>query len=194
MIDAFFAAPLTQTIGLCGTLAGISWPLFRSRFGILAVQVAAGVLFGLHYALLGAGTGSVMNLLSALQALAAIPLGSRPNFRYIYLALLPVIAVGAIATWHGLPSLFAAAGLAFISLSRYQTAVAPLRVCMALALPCWFGHNLLVGSVPGMISDVAGMTLNGWMLARGGGLRPATVPAVVPGMEPAAEGAVPPSA
>ncbi len=47
---------------------------------------------------------------------------------------------------------------------------------MGMALPCWFVHNALIGSVPGMISDVVGMTINGVMLARLGVFRPAAVP------------------
>lgn len=166
MLDAFLAAPLAQAIGLVGTLGGMAWPLFRGRIAMLAVQMVPSVCFAIHYGLLGAPTGAVLNVLSGLQILAAIPLGSRPGFRIVYLLLLPVIAAVMALTWTGLPSVFAAAGMAFVSLSRYQTAVVPFRLCMAVALPCWFGHNFLVGSVPGMISDCVGMAINGWMLAR----------------------------
>ena len=171
MLDAFLDAPLAQTIGLVGTAAGMSWPLFRGRFGMLLAQLVAGTAFAAHFALLGATTGAVMNVLATVQVIAAIPLGTRPGFRAVYLALLPVIAVGAALTWDGVPSLFAALGIAFVSLSRYQTGVLPLRLFMAAALPCWFVHNVLVGSAPGMISDVVGMSLNAVMLARLGVFR-----------------------
>ena len=173
MLDAFLAAPLTQAVGLAGTAAGMSWPLFRGRLGILLGQLAACMAFAVHFALLGATTGAVMNALASAQVLAAIPLGARPGFRLVYLGLLPVIAVGAALTWNGGPSLFAALGLAFVSLGRYQTRVVPLRLFMGVALPCWFVHNALIGSVPGMISDVVGMAINGVMLARLGVFRPA---------------------
>jgi len=166
MIDAFLAAPLAQGIGLAGTACGMSWPLFRSRLGLLLGQLATNLCFALHYALLGAGTGCAMNLLAAAQVAAAVPLGTRPGFRLVYLAVLPVIAAGVALTWNGVPSAFAALGFGFVSLARYQTAVRPFRLAMAAAIPCWFGHNLLVGSVPGMLSDVVGMTLNLAMLAR----------------------------
>lgn len=166
MIDDFLAAPLAQAIGLVGAAAGMSWALFRSRFGMLMAQLVAGVAFAGHFALLGATTGAVMNVLATFQVAAAIPLGTRPGFRIVYLALLPLIAVAALLTWSGVPSLFAALGFAFVSLSRYQVSVVPFRLFMAVALPCWFGHNLLVGSVPGMISDVVGLCINLAMLAR----------------------------
>lgn len=166
MIDSLLAAPLAQGIGLAGTACGMSWPLFRSRIGMLLAQLATNLFFALHYALLGAETGCAMNLLAAAQVVAAVPLGTRPGFRLVYLAVLPFIAAGVALTWSGVPSVFAALGFAFISLSRYQIEVRPFRLAMAVALPCWFAHNLLVGSLPGMLSDVVGMTLNLMMLAR----------------------------
>lgn len=166
MLDAYLMDPLAQSIGLVGTIGGMAWPLFRGRLGMLVVQLVPSLCFAIHYWMLGAPTGSVMNVLSGLQILAAIPLGSRPEFRVVYLLLLPVIAAATALTWIGVPSVFAAVATALISLSRYQTAVVPFRLCMAIALPCWFGHNFLVGSVPGMISDCVGMAINGWMLVR----------------------------
>lgn len=168
MPEPFSAELLAQLFGFAGTAAGVGWALFRSRVAMLAVQLAASVLFALHFALLGAPTGSLMNVLAGVQAAAAIPLGTRPGFRAVYLAVLPLIAAGLFATWHGLPSAFAAAGLTSVSLARYQTDVRLFRVFMALALPCWFGHNLLVMSVPGMLSDVCAMAINAVMLARPG--------------------------
>jgi len=146
----------------------MGWALLRGRVAMLAVQLAASLLFALHFALLGALTGSLMNVLATVQAAAAIPLGTRPGFRFVYLAVLPLIAAGLVATWQGVPSAFAAAGLSFVSLGRYQTDVRLFRLCMALALPCWFGHNVLVMSVPGMLSDVCAMAINAVMLARMG--------------------------
>lgn len=166
MIDTLLAAPLAQGIGLAGTAFGMSWPLFRSRLGMLLAQLATNLCFALHYALLGAGTGCAMNLLAATQAAAAVPLGARPGFRLVYLGVLPVVAAGVALTWNGAPSVFAAAGFALVSLARYQTEVRPFRLAMAAAIPCWFGHNLLVASVPGMLSDVVGMALNLAMLVR----------------------------
>ncbi|HYG87277.1 MAG TPA: YgjV family protein [Azospirillum sp.] len=166
MIDSFLAAPLAQGIGLAGTACGMSWPLFRGRIGMLLAQLAASLFFALHFGLLGAETGSAMNLLAAAQAVVAVPLGTRPGFRLVYLAVLPFIAAGVALTWSGVPSAFAALGFGFVSLARYQTAVRPFRRIMAVALPCWFVHNLMVGSLPGMLSDVVGMALNLAMLVR----------------------------
>lgn len=160
-------SPFIQAIGLLGTVGGILWPLFRRRSGMLLAQAGASFCFTVHYTLIDAVTAGFMNLLSSLQAAVALPLGERPEFRKLYLAILPVIAVALVVTWNGLPSAFAAGGTTMISLARYQTDVVRLRLLMLCALPLWFAHNALVGSVPGMISDVCGAAINVlWFLRR----------------------------
>lgn len=157
---------VAQALGVAAAACGMGWALFRSRAGMLAAQACCGVLFAGHFWVIAADTAAVMNLLAAAQAAAAIPLGRKPRFRLIYLGLLPVIAAGVWLTWGGGPSLAAAAGTALISLARYQVDVRRFRIFMAVALPCWFVHNVWVFSIPGMLSDVTGMTINGVMLWR----------------------------
>ncbi|CAO3414891.1 YgjV family protein [Azospirillum endophyticum] len=163
-----------QLLGFCGTLGGMLWPFFRSRAGMLLVQLVPCLCFSLHFAMVGAQTGAALNGLAALQVLAALAIGTRPAFRIVYLLILPVIAAVMAVTWTGLPSAFAAAGMALISLARYQTRVALFRGTMLLALPCWFVHNSLVGSLPAMISDLTGIAVNAWMLLRGNGVAPSS--------------------
>lgn len=157
---------LAQALGVAAAACGMGWALFRGRAGMLAAQACCGGFFAGHFWLIGATTGAAMNVLAAAQAVAAIPLGERPGFRLVYVTLLPVIAVGVWLTWDGGPSLAAAAGTALVSLARYQVSVLRVRVFMAAALPCWFIHNVWVFSIPGMLSDVTGMTINGVMLWR----------------------------
>lgn len=175
---------LAQLLGFCGTLGGMLWPFFRSRTGMLLVQLVPCLCFALHFAMVGAPTAAALNGLAALQVVAALALGGQLAFRIAYLLILPVIAAVMAFTWSGLPSAFAAAGMALISLARYQTQVARFRGTMLVALPCWFVHNSLVGSVPGMISDVTGIVVNGWMLMRGTGI--STPPTPIP--SPSGEG------
>lgn len=155
-----------QISGVFAAASGMTWAMFRSRTGMLATQAAAGFFFAIHYFLIGATTAAAMNILAGAQAGAAIPLGENPRFRVVYVALLPLIAIGVVLTWSGGPSAAAAAATVLISLARYQTAVIPFRWFMAAALPCWFIHNIWVFSVPGMLSDVCGMTVNAAMLWR----------------------------
>lgn len=160
--------PAAQVIGYFGTASAMLWPVFRGRVALLLAQLVPSLFFMVHFWLLGGVTGAALNLLAVLQGVAAIPLGTRPNFRVIYLLIVPVIAGLMAFTWNGWPSLFAALAMALVSVARYQTGVLRFRLFMALALPCWFTHSLLLGSVPGMLADAVGMSVNLWMLVRSG--------------------------
>ncbi|SMH53177.1 YgjV family protein [Azospirillum agricola] len=168
MIDVPTDVSPVQLIGYCGTVGGMLWPFCRGRVAMLLVQLATVLCFAIHMALLGAATGAALNLLTALQVLVAIPLGTRPGFRVVYLMLLPAIAVLMAATWGGVQSLFAAAAMALMSVGRYQTDVVRFRGFLALGLPCWLAHNALAGSLPAMLSDIIGSAVNLWRLGQAG--------------------------
>jgi hypothetical protein len=77
---------------------------------------------------------------------------------------LPLTAVALALTWHGLPSCFAALGLTLTSLGRYQIAVMRFRALILASIPAWSLHNVLVGSIPGLLSDGLTLASGGWLL------------------------------
>jgi hypothetical protein len=169
------AAPATL-LGLGGVALNCVWPLLQGRRAMLAVQALSGSCFVAHYALLGAPTGSLMNALAVLQAVVAIPLGARPGFRRLYLLTLPLVALGLALSWRGWPSLCAALAMATTSVGRYQTRVLPFRWILLASIPFWVAHNLLVGSLPGLLSDLLVSTASGvglWRTCRSPETKPA---------------------
>lgn len=166
MMESLLEAPLTTLLGFIGMAAAVTWPLFKSRNGMLAGQMGVHLFFAAHYFLLGAYTGSLMNGLALLQAGAAVPLERHRAFRLIYILTLPLIAAGALYTWQGIPSIFSSLGLAFISLGRYQTNTYWFRIFLIAAISSWFVHNLVVGSVPGMMADGLSMATSLWMIVK----------------------------
>lgn len=166
MMESLFEAPLTTLLGFVGMAAAVTWPLFKSRTGMLVGQMGVHTFFAAHYFLLGAYTGSLMNGLALIQAGAAVPLERHKAFRVVYILTLPLIAAGALYTWQGLPSIFSSLGLAFISLGRYQTNTYWFRFFLIAAISCWFIHNVIVGSIPGMLADILSMSTSLWMIVK----------------------------
>jgi inner membrane protein len=161
MIDAFSFAAI---VGYLGAITNMLWPVFRSRRAMLLAQVAGAFLFAIHFFLLGALTASILITVAGVQAILAVPLGSKPRFRLVYLATVPLIAGIMIYSWQGLPSLFASLGLATISVGRYQLNIIRFRLLLVACIPLWIAHNLMVGSIPGLISDAVSITAGAWML------------------------------
>lgn len=133
---------------------------------MLLVQALGASAFATHYVLIGAETAAMLLVVAGLQAVLAIPLGTRKGFRLVYLATIPVIGIIMALSWQGLPSVFASLGLATISLGRYQTRIIPFRGLLVACVPFWVVHNLLVGSIPGLVSDALSMSSGLIMLAR----------------------------
>lgn len=164
MLDILLAHPAANLVGIVCVALGATWPLYKTRHALLWAQVAVHAAFSLHFYLLGAYTGSIMNALGLLQALSAIPLGTRPGFKVIYLLSLPMIAIGAYMTWQGLPSAFSSVALALFSLARYQSNILPLRLLMMLGILSWTSHDILVMSIPGLSADALSFATSMWMI------------------------------
>ncbi len=160
------ANPEANAVGAVAALLGAVWPLFRTRTAMLWAQAVIHVGMSMHFFLLGALSGSLMNALGLGQVLAAIPLGTRPGFKKIYIAYLPIIALGLAYTWQGPVSLFAAGGLASLSLARYQTDIMRFRVFTLITIACWSVYDVMVMSIPGMTLDGLSLIFSLLMIRR----------------------------
>ncbi len=157
---------LAAVLGYLGALSNMVWPLLRTRRSMLAAQVVGALLFAAHYTFLGAFTAAFLMAVAGIQAVAAIPLGTDPRFRVVYLGTLPLIAGIMASSWHGVASLFASLGMATVSVARYQLDLIRFRALLVACVPFWMVHNLLVGSVPGLMSDAVSFSAGAWMLWR----------------------------
>ena len=139
-----------------------AWPLFRSRPVMLLTYLGNNLAFAVHYALLRHWTAVAMNGLMAVQTVVAIGLLRVPRLGRAYYGLMPVLAFASMATWNGLPSFLCAAATSLSTLWRMQRSETILRVLLLASTPFWAGHDLIVGSLPGLAADLLSMaTVNG---------------------------------
>ena len=141
-------------IGVLALAANTSWPLLRGRKCILTVQALGSSLFGLHYLLIGAGTGAVMCAAAIVQSVT----GALVRRHTIRLGIVGMTLVAGVTmtflTWQGLPSAFAQATGIFSAAGRLQRNVRRLRWLFVGSVLCSLIHNFLVGSLWGLGSDV----------------------------------------
>jgi len=156
---------LVDLLGAAGVALGSTWALFRNRRTILACQAFGSMSFGLHYLLLGSTTAAVACSMSMLQSIAGYSGRRPPWLAPFYAATYAVVLTGAIAAWHGLPSLFVAFAALFAAIGRWQASPQRMRLVFLLCSANWIVHNLLVGSAFGLTSDtiaVSTMTYGLW--------------------------------
>jgi Bacterial inner membrane protein len=158
--------PLAAAAGLAAMVCLVVWPLFRARSTMLITYIGNNLGFAVHYALLGHWTAVVMNGVMGVQTVVAIGLVGRPRLRWLYYALMPVLAGGSLATWQGLPSFLAAAAATLSTIGRMQGNEAFLRAWLLASTPFWLAHDLVVGSLPGLIADLLSMATGATMLLR----------------------------
>ncbi|WP_448192469.1 YgjV family protein [Azospirillum sp. sgz301742] len=171
------ALSLTILAGLAGLVLGTASTLIGDRRVCLTVQAAACALFALHYAGLGASTGTLMCALGLVQMATAFP-SERPRWTgALFLATLPAGLCVAAATWHGAMTALSAIGFVLGTIGRWQTSMLSMRACSAAATVFGAGHNALAGSGFGLGSDALALSGHLWSLWRLRGRRPALVEA-----------------
>jgi hypothetical protein len=166
MLDVMANHPTAAGAGLVAMVCLAVWPLFRARWAMLTAYIGNNLAFVVHYALLGQGTAVAMNGLMSVQTVVAILLVRMPRLRWAYYALMPVLALASLLTWQGLPSLLSAAATTLSTIGRMQTNEIALRVLLLASTPLWAAHDLIVGSLPGLIADALSMTTGATMLLR----------------------------
>jgi hypothetical protein len=166
-----FKAMLAEIIGLTGVIAGSSWGFLKDRRAILGLQAFATVMFGIHYGLLGAWSGSAMCATTLVQAMASLPEKRTRATTILFWSTVPMIALLTVLTWNGLASAGAAFGMAMATLGRWQKDTFKLRWFFVLCSLGWATHNSVVGSPFGLASDTMCFVSNLWRLRSEVGVR-----------------------
>jgi hypothetical protein len=169
-MDRFLAViaddPVAAAAGLAGMVCLAAWPLFQRRSTMLMTYIGNNLAFAIHYGLLHHWTAVAMNGLMGAQTVAAIWLVRWPRLRWVYYALVPALGGASLMTWHGLPSVLAAAATVLSTIGRMQRNEIVLRMLLLASTPCWTAHDLMVGSLPGLVADLLSMTTGAAMLLR----------------------------
>lgn len=135
-----------------------TYPLFRSRKGILAMQLGAGAGFALHYALLGVLAASAVNVLGCVQTGAALFSGRSAASNRIGWALIPLMLLAGLYFWAGPVSAFSVVAMTLIAIGRMQQGELALRALMLSGASFWTLHDFLVGAWIAVAADIGCLT------------------------------------
>nr|WP_222531751.1 YgjV family protein [Azospirillum sp. 412522] len=167
---AFPLSPVAAT-GIAGLSAATLSTLLGGRRAILLAQATASSLFLVHFLLLGAHTGMLMCGLGLIQMAVRIRRQPGRTLRLLYGLTVPAALAVAALSWQGPMSALSATGFLLATLGRWQSAVGRMRLFFIMATLVGAGHNLLAGSVFGLVSDALGLTGHGVGLWRAGMFR-----------------------
>ena len=152
--------------GFAGVAANMAWPMMRQRRHLLGGQVLACTLMLIHFELLSAHTGALVMLVAGVQAALAIPLGDSIQIKRIYLASLLLTPVVCYVTWQGPQSIFSSLALGIVCIANFQMNQITQRAMLITAIFAWIAHNLIVHSIPGLISNTLALCISAYMLRK----------------------------
>lgn len=145
---------IVQAIGGVGLAMIVSSFQMKSRKNILLLQMLGGLSFALHFALLGALTGAILNTIGVIRAVLFryYDNHNRPIWPPIVIAMALVIAT--IFTWEGWLSLLPMAAMLAITYGFWQHNEQSMRRSASIAAPLWLLYNTAHFSIPGVITEI----------------------------------------
>lgn len=145
-----------QAIGFFGLFFTII--SFQSNQGkkILYFQVISASFFFIHFLLLGAITGSIMNVLSIIRNYIFYcrekKWANKPIWLYIFIL---AFMFATLLTWESSYSILPMIGMITSTIGLWMKNPTYIRLVLLLSPPCWFVYNFISGSIPGMIGDLS---------------------------------------
>jgi inner membrane protein len=151
---------MAQAIGAIAVIISLFVFQTNQRRTMLKLCMVSGILYAIHFFLLSAPTGAIMNLIGIGRAYTYG--GITPNRRHIsVLIVFSVLAIaGGIITWQGPLSLLPIGGFICNGIAYWHTEPKQIRRWALTASPLWFTYNAVSGSYPGMLIEVVMLCSN----------------------------------
>ena len=156
---------LTQAVGIVGMTFGILSYLNKNQRGIMIFQLLATTFFSIHFLMLDAVTGCLLNVLGVVRAAVYSQRSTRrwaahPVWIYIFSVAAVAIYVLSFAVfgkeptvWLLILELLPVIATAVTSVSYRMPGGAQVRVLSLFSSPLWLIYNACNGSIGGFISD-----------------------------------------
>ncbi|MBE6782890.1 MAG: YgjV family protein [Ruminococcaceae bacterium] len=131
----------------------------KSHKHILTFQMVSGLLFTVHYILLGAYTGAIMNLLGAFRSLVYANRGKKWASGVVWPIVFSIgFLISGIFTWNGIFSIFPMIAMLMSSVVLW---IEQPKINRMFSLPtstCWLIYNIKEMSIAGIVTEVFVLT------------------------------------
>lgn len=146
---------LAQIIGFGGTALTIIAYQQNKRKNILLCMVISASLFTIHFILLGAYTGAIMNFFAGVRSLVFVNNTKKWAKSKIWVAVFMVIyTVACIATWDKWYSILPLIAMLLTTISNWVQSEKKIRFLTFPNSPCWLIYNVLNNSIAGVITEI----------------------------------------
>lgn len=145
---------LAQLVGVVAVTISITVFQVNKRTKMLTLSMFAAFLYTVHFSMLGAYTGSAMNLIGGARCYAFFKVKPDKRYHWVLFAFMGVAILGTIVTWQGIISLLPFFGSISSAFATWHKSPKYIRRWSLLAPPLWFTYNTISGSYPGMLIEI----------------------------------------
>lgn len=146
---------IAQIIGFAGAVTYFIVFQQKKRKNILSLSVVACLLFIIHFVMLKAYTGAVMNSLGAVRCVIYYYNDRKWGKSKLWLAFfVAASSVLCILTWKDVFSVLPLTAMVLTSISFWMKKERNIRLLTLPTSPCWMIYNFHSGSVAGVITEI----------------------------------------
>jgi hypothetical protein len=147
---------VTQGVGGLALFFAVLSPQFKKRSLILLSLIAGLILWVVHYSLLNAWTGSVMNAIEAAAVCVSFQKDTKTWAQWKlwpYVFAVAYVSTG-IATGISVVNFLPIVAQVIAVVAVWQIKPRRIRLLSLLPRPLWFVYNLIVGSYAGILAEL----------------------------------------
>lgn len=153
-IDSAYSV-FVQLIGFVGLALAVVAYQMKTQKKIVTIQVVGCSFFSLHFLLLGAYTGALLNLIAAVRAFVFANKDKKWAGSMWWVAFFSVISVVAVSiTGEGWYSVLPMLGMVFTTVSSRVSKASLVRLISLPSSPLWIIYNAINRSYAGIITEL----------------------------------------
>ena len=150
---------IVQLIGWIGTFVTTIAFQAKNTLHMVLLQALAGIIFGIHYVLLGAHTAGLIQFIFAFNVfLLSSQTENWRTWRGWKWVVSGTVVVISLVTWNGFPSLIPCACSISGTLSNWSRNGKIIRMWRLFFIsPMWILYDIIVHSWPGVVLELISM-------------------------------------
>lgn len=152
-IDSVYGL-IAQIIGFFGLLCCMTAYQMRTQKKIVTVQIVSCTFFTIHFLMLGAYTGALLNCIAALRSVVFANKDKKwgkSNWWIVFFSFVSMVAVAF--TWEGAISLLPMLGMVLTTISWGIEKANLVRAISLPSSPLWMIYNFISKSMAGVLTE-----------------------------------------
>ena len=156
---------IAQGLSLIGMACVVGSYLQKKKSALIAIQATGGALFAIHYLLIGAYSGFLMNSIAVLRGFAFCKEHRSPTTGKVWVWVISILSLVAYAlsfivfntepTWQNIVlELLPALGMVALTISFNMTNAGQIRLMGFVNSTCWIIYNIAHVSIGGIGCEI----------------------------------------